>query len=72
VGLIPRREQFQISLRCPKCGNSGSATVKENDASRSTMLRQRLNADIVSISGDFLKSGSTEIVCARCFAAVPY
>jgi cytochrome c-type biogenesis protein CcmH/NrfF len=69
---MPRREELEISLRCPKCGNNGSAMVKESDASRSTMMRHRLNAEIVSISGDFRKSGSTEIVCARCFTAVPY
>lgn len=74
---MPRRERYQISLRCPKCGNSGTATVEENGIPSALLGRLehlisgRRDQEIVSISADFRKSGKTKIVCARCFNTVP-
>jgi hypothetical protein len=68
----PRRETFSIQLKCPGCGQLGSATSEEN----AEIIAQGPQPVLLSVSSGFLQrihqqhAGETEIVCGVCDSVV--
>ena len=71
---MAKRRQVTVPLRCPKCGQVGTATWEENEPDA---LVAGLQSSLQGVSKGFYwrtgvsYRGNPEIMCERCGAAQP-
>ena len=62
---MPHRDQYEIYIKCPKCGKQGEATWEEDE---SPVYGRGENQELISISDGFRveRKNSPQILCAFC------
>ncbi len=60
------RERYNIELKCPECGQSGTFRVSENDYS----FMRKLDRDVTCVEGEFeasmVSDSTARIKCKKC------
>jgi len=68
-----QRERFTVAIRCPDCGQVGSAAWEENAADN---RQHGVHRELILLSNGFRRSrqrglsGNPRIICDRCDAAL--
>ena len=61
---MPKRERYEVKIRCPKCGHEGIALWEENE--NPIYAGGRLDEELIKVSDGFEKVNKNKIKCTKC------